>query len=288
MSVLSVSMVEGCRWLVSDRPIARIRSFSEVSEEFGGSVFIVASGPTVKDFDFESYREQSFIAVNGSVSIFLDKDIRPCFYLCDDVGFARGRVDLLKRGLYVSTHVAMSFAVFSVLYESDKSCLIGKSIFLLERVNRPIYGDAVSDRKYAWSIRHDKDLICGFSIFRRSPNRIGFSRNLDKGYFVARTIPYVALQLSYCIGAKRVFLVGVDFNSGAGRFYESGAHALPSSLDEDYDKLILPSFKFMSDKIVKASKFEVYNLSLSSRLPMSVVPKIEASELRRLLVELDC
>lgn len=276
-------MAEGCRWLTGEQPLARVRRFCEVRGEFGNSIFIVASGPTVKDFDFEHYRESSFIAVNGSIKVFLEKNIRPCFYLCDDVGFARSSIDVLKSGLSCSKHVAMSFSVFSILYDSDKSCLIGKSIFLLERVNRPIDGNTLSDRRYAWSIRKDKDLVCGFSIFRRTPNRIGFSRDLDKGYFVARTIPYVALQLSYSVGVSRAFLVGVDLNSAVGRFYETGDYALPSSLDDDYMKLILPSFKFMASRIIKVDRFEVYNLSLKSRLPSDVVPKIKISELSRLL-----
>jgi KDO transferase-3 len=203
--------------------------------------------------------------------------------LCDDEGFAHNRCELALQGLASASHVAMSLQVLSVLHAADNECLEGKSIFLLERVNRFVGQARMSDRAFAWSIRKNNDLVSDFSLFRRAPNRIGFSRNLDQGYFVARTIAYVALQLCYQLGSPKVLMVGFDLSSGKGRFYEASEECLKSSLDEDYDKYIMPCFRLMSRYIVESPRFQVFNLSADSRLPHYIVPKISISDIDKVL-----
>ncbi|WP_289538040.1 hypothetical protein [Pseudomonas sp. SO81] len=87
-------------------------------------------------------------------------------------------------------------------------------MFRFERVNRDVAGrEIMDDRQFAWQAQRDPDLECGFSWLRQKPNRIGFSRNLEKGYFSSRTVPYAGIQLAYHLGFSRVFLVGMDFDS---------------------------------------------------------------------------
>jgi Kdo-III transferase WaaZ len=125
-------------------------------------------------------------------------------------------------------------------------------------------------------------LECGFSWFRQKPNRIGFSRNLEKGYFSSRTIPYAGIQLAYHLGFNRVFVVGMDLNSSLGRFYEQGCEAVRSRLDGDYEHYILPCFELMAERVINPD-FRVFNLSPNSRLPASVVPKLDLDQLDALL-----
>lgn len=284
--MLSVSATDDGRVLLDEdgRFLVKVRRFSELAKTLSGGVFVVASGPSTASFPVNKYRNYPFIAMNGSILACTAAGVTPYFYLCDDDGVARERTDYVLQGLEKAEHVAMSLEVFSILYEADNECLRDKSVFLLERVNRFVGKPRLTDRKYAWSIRKDAELFSSFSLFRRTPNRIGFSMNMDKGYFVARTIPYVALQLSCQLGFSRVFLVGVDMSQSKGRFYESGDGAYRSSLDDDYDKVILPSFRLVARKIIRAGGFEVYNLSASSRVPASVFPKIDISALDTLLV----
>lgn len=69
-------------------------------------------------------------------------------------------------------------------------------------------------------------------LFYKSKN-IGFSKDITDGYFCARTIAYVALQLAYYLGFKRVFFVGLDLNSEVGRFYDK-KDPLPTTLDKGW------------------------------------------------------
>lgn len=273
------------RWIVDAQGsfVVRVRSFSEVAKRSQGDAFLVASGPSIKDFPLSKYSAHQFIAMNGSILACLAHNITPYFYLCDDEGFAHDRSSLVLKGVEHSENVALSLEVLSRVHDAHPECLRGRSVFVLERVNRFIGREPLSDRAYAWSIRRDPELISGFSLFKRSPNRIGFSLNMDKGYFVARTIPYVGLQLCHQLGYSRLFLVGVDLNGRSGRFYEVGKDALSTSLDEDFEKYILPSFKWMSRHVMNDEGFQVFNMSINSRMPSSILPKLGEAELASLL-----
>ena len=275
----------GERWLLNalGERLARLRNFAELSGSLPECVFVLASGPSLGAFPLEAYYEHTFIAMNGSILAAAQCGITPYFYLCDDESFARDRRELALMGLASASNVAMSFEVICRLYEADRHCLDGKSIFLLERVNRFLGKPRLPDRAYARSIRDDVELVSGFSWFRRTPNRVGFSLNLDKGYFVARTIPYVALQLCYQLGSRCIFLVGFDLTPNSGRFYEVGEGCLSSSLNEDYDKYILPSFSLMARRVVSPGRFEVFNLSKDSRMPARVIPKVDLPDVAELI-----
>lgn len=94
---------------------------------------------------------------------------------------------------------------------------------------------------------------------------------------------YVALQLAYHVGFSKVFLVGVDLNQSVGRFYEgSGATASLCGLDQYFERRILPSMKLMADTVV-SERFKVYNLSATSRLPASVIPKVTTGHVMTVL-----
>lgn len=259
------------------------RNLAELRGTQTGDLFIVASGPSAKQFQLRSYAHLPMVAVNGSIRLFAEAGIAPYFYLCDDSSFVRNRLPLLLQAVELAQNLALSPRVIESLLERAPQALYGRCVYRLERVNRTHEGSvAMGDRRFAWLVRKDCDIECRFSLLRQKPNRIGFSRNMEKGYFSNRTIPYAGLQLAYHLGFGRVFMVGLDLDSSVGRFYEQGSEAVPSRLDGDYEDYILPCFQLMSERIV-GPNFQVYNLSTSSRLPESVVPKITFDRLDQLL-----
>lgn len=78
-------------------------------------------------------------------------------------------------------------------------------LFPLLRVNRSASGGRMSDRRFVWRVRKAPEIECQFSMFSQKPNRIGFSRSREKGYFSSRTIPYAGIQLAYYLGFSKVF-----------------------------------------------------------------------------------
>lgn len=249
------------------------------------SVFILASGPSAGSFPLQEYRNSKFITANGSIALCVQHQIKPLFYLCNDLGFVRDRPQMVLLGLSHATHLAFSSEIQDYLLKAHPDWLHGKTILPLHRVNRHPQQTPKSDRAYAWSTRNDSELIHRFSLFHAKLNRIGFSKNLDKGYFCARTIPYAGLQLAYYLGFRRCFLVGMDLSPQQGRFYEQGTQALPSTLLQDYGDYIQPSFTLLREKIINRENFQVFNLSLESRLPDSIIPKMDLQTLRTQLSE---
>lgn len=243
------------------------------------SVFLIASGPSVNDFPFSKYNDALFVSMNGSIYKIIEEKIKPILYLCDDPSFPENRMDAIRLAVNNAEVVAFSNEVLNVILRLEPSLIENGNVYLIDKVNRADGVKVLSDRKFSWSVRNDKDFVSKFSIFSSKKCSIGFSYNLEKGYFGARTIPYVALQVAHYMGVNKAFLVGVDLNQEQGRFYERGEKALPSSLSNHYARNILPSFKLLAKNVIQQGRFEVYNLSPTSRLPNDVIPKINYEEL---------
>ncbi|VXA97148.1 Lipopolysaccharide core biosynthesis protein RfaZ [Pseudomonas sp. 8BK] len=266
--------------------INETQSLETLRGKHSGVLFIVASGPSVGEFPLERYAKYPMVSMNGSICRFAEAGVRPLFYICDDSSFVRNRLPLLQQGIASAQNIAFSPRVIETLLALVPDALVGRSVYGFERVNRPVGGrEPMGDRQFAWAARKDADFECHFSLFRQKPNRIGFSRNIDKGYFSSRTIPYTGIQLAYHLGFQQVFVVGMDLDSSKGRFYEQGEDAVGSRLDGDYEDYILPCFELMAKRVVSPA-FQVYNLSLDSRLPGTVLPKLSLDQLDALLAAL--
>lgn len=278
----SYDAVSGCL-MDGERELGRAQNLNQLRGSFSGDLLLLASGPSVAAFPLERYGAMRSVMMNGSIALCDHVDSTPFLYVCDDPSFVRARPHLALQGLLSAEYVAMSLDCLGELEACSPGCLVGIKVVVLERVNRLERRPVVSDRRYAWSVRKDPEIECDFSLLRRKPNRIGFSRNLGKGYFGARTVPYAALQIAFHFGFQRVFLVGVDLDPTGGRFYEQGEQALPTTLDVDYHDYILPSVRLLAERVVRPNRFEVFNLSPSDRLPADLVPRITAAELDAML-----
>ena len=261
-----------------------MNNLSALKEKFSGNVFIFASGGSAKNFPLLDYKDNDFICVNGAVSVFIENNITPFAYLFDDESFLINSLDLVLKAIEVSEHIFMPEELYiKHLANEVKIKEFVNKIYFIERVNRGYGRKVLSDKTFSFKNILNKDLVFSFSMLSNRKNRIGFSRNMEAGYYCARTIPYVALQLAYYLGFKNVALVGLDLNSQSGRFYDKD-NALPTSIDQDYLRFILPSFELLSNKVVSDS-FKVFNLSESSRLPSSVIDKIDLTKLDNILNE---
>jgi KDO transferase-3 len=148
-------------------------------------------------------------------------------------------------------------------------------VYPLSKAKKPSWLDAMRGKHGALVTNH------ALPGFRQRP--LGFSRDMSEGFFDARTVAYLTLQLAYHLGFSKVFLVGVDLNEKSGRFYEQreGINS-PCGLDQHYYTRILPSFELMSKKVI-GDGFRVYNLSQCSRIPESVVPRVTLAHAQALL-----
>lgn len=209
------------------------------------------------------------ITMNGAISKFKGTGITPFFYVCTDQGFSEQQPELFTEAMRISERVALWEK--HVWHTSLKPQ--GK-LYLLSRAPRLLWRDF---------FRTDKDLVRVRKLGRGRSKTLGFSKNLKRGFFDARTVAYLALQLAYHLGFNRVFLVGVDLDPAVGRFYEvPGRFVSPCVLDEHFHTRILPSFEILSKQVVNED-FQVYNLSDVSKIPPRLIPRMTQAELDRLL-----
>ena len=248
----------------------RLQTLDACRSTCKGPVFIVASGPSAKDFPIREFQHIPMITMNGAISLFLEAQISPFFYICTDMGFPVQQPQLYKAALNQAENVVIRREGASAGKLEGEG-----NLYLLDKAQTPGLAKRI--------FRRDHELVHAFSMLSRRQSTIGFSRNLSKGLVDGRTVAYAALQLAYHLGFNEVYLVGVDLNQAMPRFYEGeSGKASPSTLDRHYGKRILPSLQFMARNIVGPS-FNVYNLSQVSRVPSGVIPVIGLDEVREKL-----
>ncbi|POA19040.1 lipopolysaccharide biosynthesis protein [Pseudomonas sp. FW300-N1A1] len=235
-----------------------------------GAVFIIASGSSAKDFPVEEFAHVPMITMNGAISLFIGTNIKPYFYICTDMGFPKQQPELFSLAMNISQRVAL----WTEHVRRTGTRPTGK-LFALKRAPKKTWRD--------YFFRSNKNLVHKHSLLSHRARSVGFSKNLSDGVFDARTVAYLALQLAHHLGFSKVILVGFDLTPAMGRFYENNDSVLsPCRLDEHYHTRILPSLKLMSKKVM-GDRFSVYNLSKTSRIPESVIPRIDLQALRSLL-----
>ncbi|AZP73584.1 lipopolysaccharide biosynthesis protein [Pseudomonas poae] len=242
-----------------------MHDFESCRNTESGAVFIVASGMSAKSFPLEQFAHVPMITMNGAISMFLGSDIKPFFYACTDDSFSEQQPDLFKYAMAVSQNVALweDHARSSGIRPSG-------ALYPLSKAKRPSWLDAMRGKHTA--------LVTNHPLPGSGQRPLGFSKDMSEGFFDARTVAYVTLQLAYHLGFSKVFMVGVDLNEKSGRFYENreSAHS-PCGLDQHYYTRILPSLELMSHKVM-GDDFRVYNLSDCSRIPESVVPRVTLAQ----------
>ncbi len=247
-----------------------LHDFDDCRNSETGAVFIIASGMSASSFPLQRFAHVPMITMNGAISMFMGTDVKPCFYACTDKSFSEQQPDLFKYAMAVSQNVALweDHARASGVRPAGR-------LYPLSKAKKPSWLDTVRGRHLA--------LVAHHSLPGVHQRPIGFSKDMSEGFFDARTVAYLTLQLAYHLGFSRVFLVGVDLHENSGRFYENrDSSTSPCGLDQHYHTRILPSFELMASKVV-GDDFRVYNLSDCSRIPESVVPRVTLAEVEELL-----
>ncbi|MDF2785396.1 MAG: hypothetical protein K0S95_1931 [Pantoea eucrina] len=236
-------------------------------------VTIVATGPSVRDTDFTLLNNTTFIGVNGAYE--LRKAIRFSFYIIVDRDFIKNRFDIVEK-VISDTQLTLMLTLHCLndllLRKSSKDIRCGLTI--IEDVSYKIYQEKVNPDDYTAVYGNYPE----FDIYPASP-QTGFSWDIRKGIFDAGTVAYWALQVSVWLGAKRIFLAGVDMNNfSLPRFYEDENDMQPSFLQTNFEKLIKPAFSNAS-KGLQERGIKVYNLSINSGLSESIFKKAELNEI---------
>lgn len=235
-----------------------------------GPVILLASGASARDFPLPEFAQVPVIAMNGSIAMLQDNGIDPFFYACTDKDFPRQQPALFADAMRRSQRVAL----WEEMPRAEHAPPRGEVYWLSKARN-------LTFLQTLW--RKQEPLVRNPNSLDKRTRSIGFSLDLEQGFFDARTVAFLALQLAYHVGFRQVFLVGVDLDQAAGRFYENDdSERSPCGLDQHFETRILPSLKLMADRVV-GERFRVYNLSANSRIPGDVIPKIDVQTMRSML-----
>ena len=115
-----------------------------------------------------------------------------------------------------------------------------------------------------------------FRKYRQVHDHPYFARSFENGLSTdAANIAYVALQLAFCLGFRKVYLFGLDL-SHEGRFYHE-EQPCPQSLQKEWDERIIKPFSLVGDMVGKG-EWDVINCSPNSLLPESILPRMDPNQ----------
>ena len=153
------------------------------SAESGKNVVILGNGPSINEMNFSDVKNSVFIGLNGSAIVSRRKGIVEKYYVLSDKRFVQdeAKLGIIKDNVSSKTNIIIRRELFQYLPE-----LNGKR-----------------------------------SILVRSLGRDGFSFDLNRGFYFGCTTTMLALQLAAFLGAKNIYLCGVDlkYNMSQPRFY---------------------------------------------------------------------
>ena len=195
-------------------------------------IYLVAGGPSLKDFDFQQLRNEDTIAVNMAAydvpdpTYCITADSKIFKQLCD------GRFD----GIDTTWVLVTNPEHCSMKYRNGKFMRVG------------------SDYIY--------NLFAPNIVIRNAGcDGIGFSfKDFRTGY----NSGFCAFQLAVLLGYQRIFLLGFDMQKTHGGHYHSrykGRQIAPSVLDQFYQNFVVAF-----DILGKCSEIEVISCSQTSRL----------------------
>lgn len=246
-----------------------IREFEQCRNIVTGPVILLASGISARDFPLAEFAHVPVIAMNGSISLLRDAGRTAFFYACTDRDFPKQQPELFSLAINSSQRLAVWNDQLNPQQPPPGE------VYLLKKAKNLSFVQTLFDK--------NQDLVRHRNSLDKRTRSIGFSRNLEQGFFDARTVAYLALQLAYHVGFTQVFLVGLDLNQSLGRFYEHGDMLRsPCGLDQHYHKRILPSLTLVADKVM-GERFGVFNLSACSRVPAEIIPKIDLMTFRSMV-----
>lgn len=146
----------------------------------GRTVFVVGSGPSLKQTDLSALAGHVVIAVNSSYKLLLERGIHPDYLLIEDRFSAKSISESGDLNMLTKTKLLIALSNSDLNFPKE-------TIFY--QTNHP------TDQEY----------------FEQN---LQFSKSFSSIVFLGGAIIFQALQFTYLLKAKEVILLGVDFNYG--------------------------------------------------------------------------
>ncbi|MGH8819513.1 hypothetical protein [Achromobacter pestifer] len=260
----------GCDLLGVTGP--RTLPMDDVPRHINGDAHLILSGPSVAQIDYAQCRLGAVMGVNGSIALQRQHpSLRFDYYAMLDAGFVKRRRDLVAEVLSQDLLLFVTPEVYRWIAFLFAAHDIRCRLVLFEEVHQRALQARARAEELEAQLAGDPELVL---FDARNPQHAhGFSLNPARGLFGGGTVAYTALQLLTWMGARTLYLHGLDLTATAGpRFYESADAQLPTALDRQFASHIEPAFR-QASRLLSARGVKVYNLSPGSRLGDDVFEK---------------
>lgn len=216
-----------------------------------GECNLLLSGPSINTLENPSLLGKRYtIAVNGSPELLLKYGVTCNAYVVSDRAFLRRRTMDFLRYARCAGHCFLPYDSIMALLNTGVQ-IDDVRICVFDRSKRP------------------------FHKYRRIWKDPYFARSFSYGLGSYETIAYIALQVAYCLGFRKVYIFGMDL-SLEGRFYQEEQKE-PQRLHKRWDTGIIEPLTLVGNMVAKG-EWTVINCSPDSRLPESILPKMDPNQ----------
>ncbi len=234
-----------------------------ISSIEASSILLVATGPSAREFDWESAKELCplILGVNGAPTLLEAFGLKTNALVITDRSFTLTGLAHIEKAVDANSMLFLEPEAAASLAQNSPELLSKARFSVLERVNR----------HYAVPAKNWRDLKRGDSkekfVTHPQNEEIGFSMCPEDGIFPGGTVAYAALQLAVAAKPQTIDIVGLDLG-GKGRAYvESPEEAPPSQLETHLDAKIAPSFSLLPTILKNQTKTRITNHSTRCPLP---------------------
>lgn len=259
----SVNVFEGTHkiWLEEAGNVLETLPASALAGIFQGRCNLLLSGPSVRDISSpQRIARWDWIGVNGSPALFGEAIPRMRLYHVNDAGFIRNRFNDFLRFAASAEYTLIDFR--------------GAFELLSRLKGRTLETQLVVFDNWAWPMRTPKGRIERVTGMPMNGS-VAISTDLRLGLAHAGTVAYTGAQAAWLGGYDELHIFGLDLTN-TGRFYREDK-AQPQMLDKAYESAIRPGFELFARESAKTG-FRLFNCSLSSRLPETILPKMDVDE----------
>ena len=221
-------------------------------------VFLVGSGPSIKEQNMHLLAKEKTIFLNGAISLVKSHNIQPTAFIVTDKRFVKNHKTLFF-SLPSNIPCLFTLDVVKEVLNNDPNFFQAHTLFLIEKATRPYLKDKIKIEEL------------DTSYFAKKHNN-ACSLDINHGFVEAGTVMYAAAQVILSYKPKEIILVGFDLgNSNNPRFYESVNNKAKSKLQKALHKNIIPAFSLLSE-LCHIKNISIKNASPISKMPYDVIP----------------
>lgn len=213
------------------RIVAAASPLKALTERARDEIFIIGSGPSLRDQDLSRLPDRSTLLLNGAISLIGGPVREPLAVVMEDERFVWRHVHDITAKVPAGSVTILSPEVLRALCEIDPAWLADKRVVALIDVRKPLREPALSR----------EDLRSRDWVQLSADGATGVSFAPDRGVFKAGSVAISALQFALACRPRRIGLLGIDISNavaGAARFNEKEGDVAFTGVARAQDKIV--------------------------------------------------